>query len=132
MPLIGSSLGALMPPDELIPPQGDQIKYMTLAENEMKRLMLTAILSALIATPALAQWPAGTPRDDTGSRPSPMGNPTPQEEVETRKDHKGRTVTEDGRPVAPVGDKDEKSTDPNRHSAPGGPNDTSTDAGKVE
>lgn len=97
----------------------------------MKSLMLTAMLSALVAVPALAQFPAGTPRDDTGSRPSPMGNPTPQEEVETRKDYKGRTVTEDGQPVAPrMGE--EGSTDPTRHSAPGGPNDTSTDAGKVE
>lgn len=98
----------------------------------MKTLLLTAILGAVLAAPALAQFPAGTPRDDTGSRPSPMGNPTPQEEVETRKDHQGRTVTEDGRPVAPQPDRDERSTDPDRHSAPGGPNDPSTDAGKLE
>jgi len=98
----------------------------------MKRLMLTSILSALVALPVMAQFPAGTPRDDTGSRPSTMGNPTPQEEVETRKDHEGRTVIEDGRPVAPATGEDEKSTDPTRHSTPGGPNDTSTDAGKLE
>lgn len=98
----------------------------------MKRLLLTAILNALVAAPAIAQFPAGTPRDGTGSRPSTMGNPTPQEEVETRTDEQGRTVTEDGRPVAPPMGEDENSTDPNRHSAPGGPNDTSTDAGKLE
>jgi hypothetical protein len=94
--------------------------------------MFTAILSALIALPALAQFPAGTPRDDTGSRPSTMGNPTPQEKVETRKDHQGRTVTEDGRLVVPQPGREESSTDPTRHSAPGGPDDTSTDAGKLE
>ncbi|MCD1610424.1 hypothetical protein [Stutzerimonas kunmingensis] len=97
----------------------------------MKKTMLTAILSAMVALPAMAQFPAGTPRDDTGSRPSPMGNPTPQEEVETRQDDQGRTVTEDGRLVAPQPGED-KSTDPNRHSEPGGPHDSSTDAGKLE
>jgi hypothetical protein len=107
-------------------------KLSTQRRFEMKRLMLAATLSALFATPSMAQFPAGTPRDDAGSRPSPMGNPTPQEEVETRKDHQGRTVTEDGRLVAPQPDSDEDSTDPARHSAPGGPNDTSTDAGKLE
>lgn len=98
----------------------------------MKRLLLSAMLSAMVAAPAMAQFPAGTPRDDTGSRPSPMGNPTPQEEVETRKDHKGRTVTEDDQLVAPQPGSEEPSTDPDRHSAPGGPNGTSTDAGKLE
>ncbi|MBE7377114.1 hypothetical protein [Pseudomonas lopnurensis] len=97
----------------------------------MKRLVLTVALSGLIALPAMAQFPAGTPEDDQGSAPSPMGNPTPQEEVETRKDHKGRTVTDDGRPVAPTNDEQE-STDPTRHSAPGGPNDPSTDPGTLE
>ncbi|WP_278396192.1 hypothetical protein [Stutzerimonas kunmingensis] len=97
----------------------------------MKKSMLTAILSGLVALPAMAQFPAGTPRDDTGSRPSTMGNPTPQEEVETRQDDQGRTVTEDGRLVAPQPGED-KSTDPNRHSEPGGPHDSSTDAGKLE
>src|SRR5690606_20570422 len=122
LPLIGTRRAGRTPLAELIPAGNDQIKYeVPLRRTEMKRLMLTAILSALIATPAMAQFPAGTPRDDTGSRPSPMGNPTPQEEVETRKDHEGRTVTEDGRPVAPQPD-EENSTDPTRHSAPGGPN----------
>ncbi|MBU2014070.1 MAG: hypothetical protein KJ595_17980 [Gammaproteobacteria bacterium] len=98
----------------------------------MKKTMLTAILSGLVALPAMAQFPAGTPRDDTGSRPSTMGNPTPQEEVETRQDDQGRTVTKDGRLVAPQPGSEEKSTDPNRHSAPGGADDSSTDAGKLE
>jgi len=97
----------------------------------MNKLLLATLLSALVVTPAVAQFPAGTPRDDTGSRPSPMGNPTSQEKVETRKDQQGRTVTEDGRLVVPQPG-EEKSTDPARHSAPGGPNDTSTDAGKLE
>ncbi|WP_278390180.1 hypothetical protein [Stutzerimonas kunmingensis] len=96
----------------------------------MKKTMLTAILSGLVALPAMAQFPAGT--DDTGSRPSTMGNPTPQEEVETRQDDQGRTVIKDGRLVAPQPGSEEKSTDPNRHSAPGGADDSSTDAGKLE
>lgn len=98
----------------------------------MKKTMLTAILSGLVALPAMAQFPAGTPRDDTSSRPSTMGNPTPQEEVETRQDDQGRTVTKDGRLVAPQPGSEEESTDPNRHSAPDGADDSSTDGGKLD
>ncbi|MFL9812599.1 hypothetical protein D7241_05025 [Stutzerimonas sp. VN223-3] len=63
-------------------------------------LSLLAIATLLVAAqPAFAQWPAGTPREDTGARPSPMGNPTPQEKLETHRNDQGQIVTEDGRVV---------------------------------
>jgi hypothetical protein len=71
-----------------------------------------ATLLAVAAQSAVAQWPAGTPRDNTGSRPSPMGNPTPQEEMETHRNEQGQVVTEDGRVVKGM-PKDE--TTPNRN-----------------
>lgn len=67
----------------------------------MNRTLLTLSLAMLLAAtqPAAAQWPAGTPREDTGSRPSPMGNPAPQQKLETHRNEQGQIVTEDGRPV---------------------------------
>ncbi|MCQ4313332.1 hypothetical protein NAV33_15705 [Pseudomonas stutzeri] len=62
-------------------------------------LLAMATLLVAAAQPALAQWPAGTPREDTGARPSPMGNPTPQEKLETHRNDQGQIVTEDGRVV---------------------------------
>ncbi|WP_407290792.1 hypothetical protein [Stutzerimonas zhaodongensis] len=64
----------------------------------MKSLALATLLAAA-AQPVLAQWPAGTPREDTGARPSPMGNPTPTEKLETYRNEQGQIVTEDGRRV---------------------------------
>ena len=61
-----------------------------------------------------------------------MGNPTPQETMETHKDHRGRTVTEDGRPVQQGNDGKDKSEDPTQHSSPGGPTDSASDPGKLE
>lgn len=98
----------------------------------MKKLSLVVALGGLLALPAFAQYPAGTPDKDRAAQPSTMGNPTPQEEVKTRKDAQGRTVTEDGRLVKPQPQKGEASTDPARHSAPGGLDDPSTDAGKLD
>ncbi len=67
----------------------------------MNRSLLTLSLAVLLAVTqqAAAQWPAGTPREDTGSRPSPMGNPAPQQKLETHRNEQGQIVTEDGRPV---------------------------------
>lgn len=65
-----------------------------------------AALFSLCASSAFAQWPAGTPRDDTGSRPSQMGNPTPQQEMETYRNEKGELVIEDGRKVKGLESKD--------------------------
>lgn len=62
--------------------------------------ILISIFASVVASSAFAQWPAGTPEDEKGARPSPMGNPTPQETLETHKNNQGRTVTEDGDPVA--------------------------------
>lgn len=98
----------------------------------MKKSILIIALSTLVAAPAFAQYSAGTPGDSEGSRPSPMGNQTPQETVETQKDHKGRTVTEDGRPVAQPDDGDADSKDPTRHSSPGGVSDPASDPGTLE
>lgn len=98
----------------------------------MSRLALTFALSGLLAMPAFAQYPAGTAGDDRGSPPSSMGNPTPQEEVKTHTDEQGRTVTEDGRPVVNPQRHEDGSTDSTRHADPGGPKDSSTDAGKLE
>ncbi|WP_312764697.1 hypothetical protein [Stutzerimonas balearica] len=67
----------------------------------MNRSLLTLSLAVLLAVTqqAAAQWPAGTPREDTGSRPSPMGNPAPQRKLETHRNEQGQIVTEDGRLV---------------------------------
>lgn len=67
----------------------------------MNRSLLTLSLAVLLAVTqqAAAQWPAGTPREDTGSRPSPMGNPAPQQKLETHRNEQGLIVTEDGRLV---------------------------------
>jgi len=65
-----------------------------------------AALFSLCASTAFAQFPAGTPRDDTGSRPSQMGNPTPQEEMKTYRNEKGELVIEDGRKVKGMESKD--------------------------
>lgn len=97
-----------------------------------KSLVLLLAATSLFAVSAFAQFPAGTPRDDTGSRPSPMGNPAPQETMETHKDHRGRTVIEDGRPVQQMDNGDAKSKDPARHSSPGGPTDPASDPGTLE
>lgn len=64
----------------------------------LKALTIAAVMAAA-AQPALAQWPEGTPREDTGARPSPMGNPTPMEKLETHRNEQGQVVTEDGRVV---------------------------------
>nr|MBF0684046.1 hypothetical protein [Pseudomonas sp.] len=93
--------------------------------------MLGACVS-LVTASAFAQFPAGTSRDDQGSRPSPMGNPTPQETMETHKDHRGRTVIEDGRPVQQMENGDAESKDSERHSSPGGPTDPASDPGTLE
>lgn len=99
----------------------------------MNRVVLTFALTALVALSAAAQWPAGTPRDDQGSRPSPMGNPTPQQEVETHRDDQGRVVTEDGKPVrSGAGADAEASERSTRHDDQGGPHDESTSSGAVE
>jgi hypothetical protein len=76
-----------------------------------KSLAMTTLL-ALAAQPAFAQWPEGTPREDTGSRPSPMGNPTPTEKLETHRNEQGQIVTEDGRVVKGMPDEE---TVPNRN-----------------
>lgn len=67
----------------------------------MNRSLLTLSLAVLLAVTqqAAAQWPAGTPREDTGSPPSPMGNPAPPQKLETHRNEQGQIVTEDGRPV---------------------------------
>lgn len=99
----------------------------------MNRVVLTFALNALVALPAAAQWPAGTSRDDQGSRPSPMGNPTPQQDVETHRDDQGRVVTEDGKPVrSGAGADAEASERSTRHDDKGGPHDESTSSGSVE
>jgi len=101
----------------------------------MKKSILIIALSTLVAAPAFAQHPAGTPEDREGSSSSTMGNPAPQETVETQKDHKGRTVTEDGRPVAQPDngdDGDADSKDPTRHTSPGGVSDPASDPGSLE
>lgn len=63
-------------------------------------LTLLAVTTLIIATQsAFAQWPAGTPREDTGARPSQMGTPAPQEKLETHRNEQGQIVTEDGQRV---------------------------------
>ncbi|MCQ4316015.1 hypothetical protein EA797_14615 [Stutzerimonas zhaodongensis] len=100
----------------------------------------TLIFASLVATSAFAQWPAGTPESEKGARPSPMGNPAPQETLDTHKDSQGRTVTEDGDLVATPpeteGESDpeveDRSVQPGRHSSHGGPTDTASDPGSIE
>lgn len=98
------------------------------------------VFASLMASSAFAQWPAGTPEDERGARPSPMGNPTPQETLDTHRDSQGRTVTEDGdfvsEPPATEGeadqDADDASVNPGRHSSHGGPTDSASDPGTLE
>lgn len=78
----------------------------------MKRT-LTTLLSLVLAGPVLAQWPEGTPLEERGSYPSPMGNPTPMEKLEVFRTDDGRWVTRDGREV--VGFPDDESSIPNRN-----------------
>jgi hypothetical protein len=82
----------------------------------MSRPVITSLTMATLlftaALPAIAQWPAGTPRDDTGARPSPMGNPTPMEKLETHRNEQGQIVTDDGRVVKGMPEND---TVPNRN-----------------
>ncbi len=106
----------------------------------MKKVIAAVALTGVFTGAAFAQWPAGTPESERGARPSPMGNPTPQEEVETRTDSQGRTVTEDGKPVKTLkgseADVDESADDPSvepgRHSSHGGPTDSASDPGEIE
>lgn len=98
------------------------------------------LFASLMTTSAFAQWPAGTPEEERGARPSPMGNPTPQETLDTHKDSQGRTVTEDGDLVATPpnteGESDpdvkDSSVNPGRHSSHGGPTDPASDPGSLE
>lgn len=98
------------------------------------------IFASLMASSAFAQWPAGTPEDERGASPSTMGNPTPQETLDTHKDSQGRTVTEDGdlvsEPPATEAEADpeadDASLDPGRHSGQGGPTDPASDPGTLE
>lgn len=76
----------------------------------MNRSLVTSLAMATLLAgatqTALAQWPAGTPREDTGARPSPMGNPTPMEKLETHRNEQGQIVTEDGRIVQGMPERD--------------------------
>jgi hypothetical protein len=76
-----------------------------LRQRRIPSIALAALL-CLGAASASAQFPAGTPRDDTGSRPSQMGNPTPQEEMKTYRNEKGELIIEDGRKVKGMQSKD--------------------------
>ena len=67
--------------------------------RSLLRPLAAATLLTAAAQHALAQAPAGTPLEDTGSRPSPMGNPAPQQKLETHRNQQGQIVTEDGRVV---------------------------------
>ncbi|KJH81908.1 hypothetical protein MCB86_00350 [Pseudomonas sp. KSR10] len=106
----------------------------------MNLIKILLLASAMASLPAFAQWPAGTPEEEKGARPSPMGNPTPQETLETHKDSKGRTVTEDGdvvsTPPKTEGESDpdvkDSSVSPGRHSSHGGPTDPASDPGSLE
>ncbi|AHL75659.1 hypothetical protein CH92_11300 [Stutzerimonas stutzeri] len=106
----------------------------------MKSITTLVLASLMASSPVFAQWPAGTPEDEKGARPSPMGNPTPQETLETHKDSKGRTVTEDGdvvsTPPKTEGESDpdvnDSSVNPDRHSSHGGPTDPASDPGTLE
>lgn len=65
----------------------------------MMPLKILATTLCLASASVMAQWPAGTPERREGAYPSPMGNPTPSEEMETHRDAEGRVRTEDGREV---------------------------------
>ena len=98
----------------------------------MNTLKVLALASLMASSSAFAQWPAGTPEDQRGAMPSPMGNPTPQESVETKRDRDGRLVTEDGAPVTNMESETTPSHSPDRHSSPGGPTDPASDPGTLE
>lgn len=98
----------------------------------MNTLKIVALASLMASSAAFAQWPAGTPEDRRGSPPSTMGNPTPQETLETERDHRGRLVTEDGLPVETMREEDDPALAPDRYSNPGGPNDPASDPGTLE
>ncbi|MBA1263969.1 hypothetical protein [Stutzerimonas stutzeri] len=100
----------------------------------MNTFKIVALASLMASSAAFAQWPAGTPEDKRGSPPSTMGNPTPQETLETQRDSQGRLVTEDGLPVEtmPEDDKGDPALAPDRYSNPGGPNDPASDPGTLE
>ncbi|WP_217474028.1 hypothetical protein [Stutzerimonas stutzeri] len=101
---------------------------------------MTVLLASLVAQSVFAQSPAGTAEDEQGARPSPMGNPTPQQTLDTHKDSQGRTVIEDGKPVSPAPrtegapdtDVTDPSVQPDRHSSHGGPTDSASDPGELE
>ncbi|RRV17046.1 hypothetical protein [Pseudomonas saudiphocaensis] len=98
----------------------------------MNMVKIAALTSLMVASSAFAQWPAGTPEERRGSKPSNMGNPTPQETLETERDHKGRLVTEDGLPVETMREENDPAPAPDRHSSPGGPTDPGSDPGTLE
>lgn len=98
----------------------------------MNTYKIVAVASLLAASAAFAQWPAGTPEERRGSPPSTMGNPMPQETVETERDSQGRLVTEDGLPVETMREEDDPALAPDRHSSPGGPTDPASDPGTLE
>lgn len=100
----------------------------------MKRLTILAIAGAVSActAAAFAQYPAGTPESQRGSSSSNSGNPAPQQELETHRDHKGRLVTEDELPVETMREGDNPAHAPDRHSGPGGPTDPSSDPDALE
>ncbi len=62
----------------------------------MNTYKIVAVASLLAASAAFAQWPAGTPEERRGSPPSTMGNPTPQETVETERDSRGDWLPKTG------------------------------------
>lgn len=97
--------------------------------NIFRILTLTCLM---VAPAAFAQWPAGTPEEKRGSPPSTMGNPTPQENLETQRDEEGRLKTEDGLPVKTLREENDPSLAPDRHSSPGGPSDPGSDPGTLE
>ncbi|MFC3607313.1 hypothetical protein [Stutzerimonas tarimensis] len=103
-----------------------------------KSSLFTLLISGVFATSALAQWPAGTPEERRGAYPSPSGNPTHMEELDTYTDSQGRVRTEEGYPVetAPSGDEgtswSTERNDTDRFSSPGGPHDDATSPGTTE
>ncbi len=80
----------------------------------MKRTALS-LVCCLLAIPALAQWPAGTPEERQGSYPSPTGNPAPMEEMEVHRSEDGRWVTEEGYEVKGFEERDESRPNVNMH-----------------
>lgn len=101
----------------------------------MKILPLAFVtLTSFFATAAMAQAPAGTPEDGTGSTSSGSGNPAPQQELETHESG-GKIRIEDGREVnteAGNVNNDAGRDDSAEHSGKGGPNDPSTTPGSIE